>query len=101
LLKPTRIAETGESFFQVAVKAAISHQLYITSSFSAYSPQALRSSQEPDVIVELDEKKEIMGLEIWNAKKSGLLEKVAKVRQVHDSKDPYACLKLVESKKLL
>lgn len=33
----------------------------------------------PNVIVELDEKKEIMGLEIWNAKKSGLLEKVAKV----------------------
>jgi uncharacterized protein YuzE len=33
----------------------------------------------PNVIVELDEKNEIMGLEIWNAKKSGLLEEVAKV----------------------
>ena len=33
----------------------------------------------PDVILELDENKEIMGLEIWNAKKTGLLEQVAKV----------------------
>ena len=33
----------------------------------------------PNVILELDEEKEIMGLEIWNAKKIGLLEQVAKV----------------------
>ena len=33
----------------------------------------------PNVILELDENKEIMGLEIWNAKKTGLLEQVAKV----------------------
>jgi len=33
----------------------------------------------PNVILELDEKKEIMGLEIWNAKKTGLLEQVARV----------------------
>lgn len=33
----------------------------------------------PNVILELDEHKEIMGLEIWNAKKMGLLEEVAKV----------------------
>ena len=33
----------------------------------------------PNVVLELDEKKEIMGLEIWNAKKIGLLEQVAKV----------------------
>ena len=32
----------------------------------------------PNVVLELDEKKEIMGLEIWNAKKIGLLEQVAK-----------------------
>jgi uncharacterized protein YuzE len=32
-----------------------------------------------NVILELDEKKEIMGIEIWNAKKTGLLEQVAKV----------------------
>jgi uncharacterized protein YuzE len=66
--------------FQVAVKAAISRQLCITSSFSAFSPQALRVMESaPNVIVELDEKKEIMRLEIWEAKKSGLLEKVAQV----------------------
>jgi len=33
----------------------------------------------PNVILELDQNKEIMGLEIWNAKKTGLLEQVAKV----------------------
>lgn len=33
----------------------------------------------PNIILELDEDKEIMGLEIWNAKKIGLLEQVAKV----------------------
>ena len=33
----------------------------------------------PNIILELDENKEIMGLEIWNAKKIGLLEKVAKL----------------------
>ena len=32
-----------------------------------------------NVILELDEKKEIMGLEIWDAKKTGLLEQVAKI----------------------
>lgn len=32
----------------------------------------------PNIILELDEKNEIMGLEIWNAKKIGLLEQVAK-----------------------
>lgn len=33
----------------------------------------------PSVILELDEKREIMGLEIWDAKKIGLLEQVAKI----------------------
>jgi uncharacterized protein YuzE len=33
----------------------------------------------PNVIVELDQNKEIMGLEILDAKKIGLLEQVAKV----------------------
>jgi uncharacterized protein YuzE len=33
----------------------------------------------PNVIVEIDERKEIMGLEIWNTKKSELLGQVAKV----------------------
>jgi uncharacterized protein YuzE len=32
-----------------------------------------------NVILELDEKKEIMGLEIWDAKKAGLLEQVARI----------------------
>ena len=32
-----------------------------------------------NVILELDEKKEITGLEIWDAKKMGLLEQVAKI----------------------
>jgi uncharacterized protein YuzE len=33
----------------------------------------------PSVILELEEKREIMGLEIWDAKKIGLLEQVAKI----------------------
>jgi len=33
----------------------------------------------PNVVLELDEKKEIMGLEIWDAKKTGLVEQVAKI----------------------
>lgn len=33
----------------------------------------------PNVILELDANKEIMGLEIWNARKTGLLQQVAKV----------------------
>jgi len=33
----------------------------------------------PNVVPELDEKKEIMGLEIWDAKKIGLVEQVAKI----------------------
>ena len=32
-----------------------------------------------NILLELDEKKEIMGLEIWDAKKIGLLEQVAKI----------------------
>jgi uncharacterized protein YuzE len=32
-----------------------------------------------NIVLELDENKEIMGLEIWNAKKIGVLEQVAKV----------------------
>ncbi len=32
----------------------------------------------PDVVLELDEKKEIMGLEIWGAKRIGFLAQVAK-----------------------
>ena len=32
----------------------------------------------PNIVLELDEIKEIMGLEIWNARKIGLLEQVAK-----------------------
>ena len=33
----------------------------------------------PNIILELDQNKEVMGLEIWNAKKIGILEQVAKV----------------------
>jgi len=33
----------------------------------------------PNIVLELDKKREIVGLEIWNAKKTGLLEQVAKV----------------------
>jgi len=33
----------------------------------------------PNIMLELDENKEILGLEIWNAKKTGLLEQVARV----------------------
>jgi len=40
------------------------------------SQEVLESA--PNVVLELDEKKEIRGLEIWNAKKIGLLEQVAK-----------------------
>ncbi len=32
----------------------------------------------PNVVLELDEKKEITGLESWDAKKTGLVEQVAK-----------------------
>jgi uncharacterized protein YuzE len=41
------------------------------------SHEILESS--PNIILELDENKEIMGLEIWNAKKTGLLQQVANV----------------------
>ncbi len=41
------------------------------------SHEILESS--PNIILELDENKEIMGLEIWNAKKTGLLQQVASV----------------------
>jgi len=37
----------------------------------------------PNVVLELDEKKEIMGLEIWDAKKTGLVDQVAKIAGVH------------------
>ena len=33
---------------------------------------------DPDVHLELDEKGKIMGIEIWNAGKSGLIKQVAK-----------------------
>lgn len=33
---------------------------------------------DPDVHLELDENGKIMGIEIWNAEKSGLIKKVAK-----------------------
>ncbi len=33
----------------------------------------------PNIILELGENKEIMGLEFWNAKKTGLLEQVARI----------------------
>jgi uncharacterized protein YuzE len=33
---------------------------------------------DPDVHLELDEKGKIMGIEIWNARKSGLISQVAK-----------------------
>ena len=32
----------------------------------------------PNVVLEIDENKEIMGLEIWDARKIGLLDQVAK-----------------------
>ena len=37
------------------------------------------TESSPNIILELDENREIMGLEIWNAKKTGLLDQVAKV----------------------
>jgi uncharacterized protein YuzE len=33
----------------------------------------------PNIVLELDENKEIMGLEIWNARKIGLLEQVGRI----------------------
>jgi len=33
---------------------------------------------DPDVHLELDENGKIMGIEIWNARKSGLIKQVAK-----------------------
>jgi len=33
---------------------------------------------DPDIHLELDEKGKIMGIEIWNAEKSGLIKQVAK-----------------------
>jgi len=33
----------------------------------------------PNIVLELDKNKEIMGLEIWNAKKTGFLQQVARV----------------------
>ena len=33
---------------------------------------------DPDIHLEFDEKGEIMGIEIWNADKSGLIKQVAK-----------------------
>jgi len=33
---------------------------------------------DPDIHLELDEKGEIIGIEIWNAAKSGLIRQVAK-----------------------
>ncbi|MCS7124788.1 MAG: DUF2283 domain-containing protein [Candidatus Bathyarchaeota archaeon] len=33
---------------------------------------------DPDIHLELDEKGEIIGIEIWNAAKSGLIKQVAK-----------------------
>jgi len=33
----------------------------------------------PNVILELDRNKEVMGLEIWNAKKTGFFQEVARV----------------------
>ena len=33
---------------------------------------------DPDVHLELDEKGRVMGIEIWNAEKSGLIKQVAK-----------------------
>jgi len=33
---------------------------------------------DPDVHLELDEKGKIIGIEIWNAEKSGLIKQVAK-----------------------
>ena len=34
---------------------------------------------DPDVHLELDEKGRVMGIEIWNAEKSGLMKQVARV----------------------
>lgn len=35
---------------------------------------------DPDVHLELDEKGKVMGIEIWNAGKSGLIKQVAKAK---------------------
>ena len=35
---------------------------------------------DPDIHLELDEKGKIMGIEIWNAEKSGLIKQVAKAK---------------------
>jgi uncharacterized protein YuzE len=42
-----------------------------------FSHEVMESA--PNIILELNEKKEIMGLEIWNAKKTRPLEQVARV----------------------
>ncbi len=34
----------------------------------------------PDVMLEMDEKGNVMGLEIWNAKKTGLVKRLASIR---------------------
>jgi uncharacterized protein YuzE len=33
---------------------------------------------DPDIHLELDEKGKVMGIEMWNAQKSGLIEQVSK-----------------------
>lgn len=33
----------------------------------------------PDVMLEMDEKGNVMGLEIWNAKKTGLVKRLASI----------------------
>jgi uncharacterized protein YuzE len=56
--------DKSQDILYLAFKEAPSHEIIESS---------------PNVILELDKDKEIMGLEIWNAKKTGLLEQVAKV----------------------
>jgi uncharacterized protein YuzE len=36
----------------------------------------------PNIVLELDKDKEVMGLEIWSAKKTGFLDQVAKVAAI-------------------
>lgn len=36
---------------------------------------------ESDIVIELDEKGEVMGLEIWNARKRGIFQEVVKIAQ--------------------
>ena len=53
-----------QDFLYLAFKNGPSHEIVESS---------------PNIILELDQNKEIMGLESWNARKTGFLQQVARV----------------------